>query len=213
MLRAKLWPPISGTISVVGPVFRAFSGTSNRFPGVDSIKCSEFVEEDDETPPELRETTKPNFSRLVITPTSRQMQRESITVFESISDALQRREMYRCPKLFPATSAPTDVTALSANASQFTIVSRNGVLFAEGDSLLEELNDGIPNAEAFHSDVMWLWGVCMAAPVRQLADRRLNVLDLNFKFHNLSNGFLEYDATTQSLTDFWRGAAGKLLRS
>lgn len=52
---------------------------------------------------------------------------------------------------------------------------------------------------------MWLWGVCMSNPVRQVADRRLSILEMNFKLHSLSNGYLEYEATKQSCTDFWRG--------
>lgn len=76
---------------------------------------------------------------------------------------------------------------------------------AEGSEELEELNSSIPDAGEHLTDLMWLWGVCMSNPVRTVADRRLNILDMNYKFHCLSNGYLEYDATKLSRTDFWRG--------
>jgi hypothetical protein len=182
------------------------------FPVDDTNVGGHLGESDSENEDNKRwytELAKPHFSRIILTPSFRQIKHESVAVFESLRDALDRRESYRTLTLsrpLHLNSGPPTVSQLSTDAHKYTITSKNGVLFAEGDPLLEELNATVPTVEGFHTDVMWLWGVCMSNPVRQVADRRLNILDLSFKFHGLSNGYLEYDAQKLSETDVWRGA-------
>lgn len=107
------------------------------------------------------EDPKPHFARLILTPSFRQMKHETISVFELFRDALERRESYRCPQVARVGPPPT-IASLSADAGRFSFTHRNGVLFAEGDSLLEELNDTIASAKDFHQ-VLPVLNACLVA--------------------------------------------------
>lgn len=113
----------------------------------------------------------PLFARIILTPTHRTIKTESITQFQKVHDMLKLRESYRMPTLVSDTPPPS-IAALSTTSSRYKIVSRAGVLFAEGDPLLEEGNAKAPTAHDFHRDVNLLWNTCECVQPRAHCDTK-----------------------------------------
>ena len=110
----------------------------------------------------LEDPTSPRFSRVVISPTHRALHEETVFALLQMRTALEMREKYRGanPVCQPSEEQTPRVEDLAADGKAFDVECRDGVFVPVGDVALEEAVARIPTVAEYHSDLMWLWGVC-----------------------------------------------------